>query len=104
MSTRIFFLSRLRDGASRDEYERWVREVDLPVIRAIPTVLGYEVVRLDGPWRDGDVPYDYVESIEVSDPDLYRRQLEAIPDREGFSAAWRRLVGETVAVFGTAVE
>ena len=104
MSTRIIFMSRLKDGASRDDYERWVRDVDLPVVRAIPTVLTYEVVRLDGPWRDGDVPYDYVESIEVSDPDLYRRQLEEIPDRQGFSAAWRGFVGESIAVHGTVVE
>jgi hypothetical protein len=104
MSTGIFFRSRLKAGADRDAYERWVHEVDLPVVREIPTVLSYEVVRIDGPWRDGDVPYDYVECIEVSDPDLYRRQLEEIPDRQGFSEAWQSFIGDVVAVRGAALD
>jgi hypothetical protein len=103
MSTRIFFLSRLAEGADAGEYERWVREIDLPVVRAIPTVIAYDVVRVDGPFRDGEVPYDYIEVIEVSDLDLYKRQLEEIPDRPAFLAAWRSLVGEVVSVRGTVV-
>jgi hypothetical protein len=104
MSTRVFFLSRLHEGADPAEYERWVRDVDLPVARAIPAVRSYDVVRLDGALRDGEVPYDYIEVLEVSDLETYKRELEEIPDRAGFSAAWRSFVGEAVSVHGTVIE
>jgi hypothetical protein len=104
MATRVFFLSRLHAGVDPAEYEQWVRDVDLPVVRAIPSLVSYDVVRIDGAWRDGEVPYDYIESIEVADPEVYKRELEEIPDREEFSATWRRFVGEVVAVHGTVVE
>jgi hypothetical protein len=103
MGTWVFFLSRLRDGVEQSDYEQWVREVDLPTARAIPAVLSYEVVRLDGALRDNEVPYDYVEVLEVSELGAYARQLEEIPDRAAFSAAWRGYVGETVAVHGTSI-
>jgi hypothetical protein len=104
MSTRVFFLCRLCAGASRDEYEQWVREVDLPTARAIPTMVSYDVVRLDGPFREGEVPYDYVEILEVSDLQVYKRQLEEIPERAAFLAAWQGYVGDVIAVHGTVIE
>jgi hypothetical protein len=104
MATRVFFLSRLHAGVDPAEYEQWVRDVDLPVVRAIPSLVSYDVVRLDGAMRGGEVPYDYIEMIEVDDLETYKRELEEIPDRAEFSATWRRLVGESIAVHGTAVE
>jgi hypothetical protein len=104
MATRVLFLARLHEGIDREEYERWVREVDLPTARAIPSVRSYDVVRLDGALRDNDVPYDYIELLEVSELDAYRRELEQIPERAAFSAAWRSFVGDSIAVYGTVIE
>jgi hypothetical protein len=102
---RVFFLCRLREGVDRAEYEQWVRDVDIPTALAVPAIVSYEVVRLDGPVRDGAVPYDYVEVIEIStDMDTYKQDLEGIPDRPRFIAEWRSFVGETDAVHGTVIE
>lgn len=104
MAKRVFFLARLREGVDPGEYEQWVREVDLPTARAIPSVNRYDVVRIDGALRDNEVPYDYIEILEVTELETYRRELEEIPDRAGFSAQWRSFVGEVIAVHGTAIE
>ena len=104
MTTRVFFFNRLREGVEGADYERWVRDVDYPKARSIPAIQSYEVVRLDGALRDDDVPYDYVEVVEVSDLDDYRRDLGQLPGREEFVAQLRGFVGEAVAVHGTLIE
>ena len=44
----VFFLNKLRDGASADDYERWIREVDYPTARALPQIKSYIVAKIDG--------------------------------------------------------
>ena len=53
------------------------------------------VATLDG----GAPPYDYVERVEITDIDDYRREL-ARPEMGDFSAQWSARVGESIAVFG----
>jgi REDY-like protein HapK len=104
MATRVFFLNKLATGVDRSDYERWVRERDYPTARAIPSIRSYDVVRLDGPLREGDVPYDYVEVVEVADLDDYRADLAALPGRDEFVDELRGFVGEAIAVYGTTIE
>lgn len=102
--TRVFFFNRLRDGVDGADYERWVTEVDYPKARAIPSILSYEVVRIDGPLRDAGVDYDYLEVAEVTDLQSYRADLTALPGREEFVAELRSFVGPADAVHGTLIE
>jgi hypothetical protein len=104
MTTRVFFFNRLAEGADPAEYERWVREVDYPKARSIPSIRSYEVVRVEGPLRDSAVPYDYVEVVEVSDVDSYRSDLASLPGRESFVAELRAFVPTADAVVGTLIE
>jgi hypothetical protein len=104
MTTLVFFLNRLAEGVRGDDYERWVRERDYPTARALPSICSYEVVRLDGPLREGPVPYDYIEVVEVTDLDAYRTDLARLPGREEFVAELRGFIGEAVAVHGTLIE
>jgi hypothetical protein len=104
MTTRVFFFNRLNTGVSGADYERWVREVDYPKARAIPSIVSYDVVRVDGPLRDSGVPYDYVEVVEVSDLESYRAELASLPDRETFVADLRSFIGPADAVHGTVIE
>ena len=104
MSTRVFFFNRLNEGVDGADYERWVREVDYPKARAIPAILSYDVVRVDGPLRDSGVPYDYIEVVEVTDLDSYREDLTRLPGREQFVAELRSFVGPADAVHGTMIE
>ncbi len=105
MTTRVFFFNKLRNGVDGADYEQWVRDVDYPTARSIPSIMSYEVVRLDGSLlEDGAVPYDYVEVIEVTDLDAYRADLPNIPDREGFVAQLQSYIGEVERVHGTLIE
>ena len=102
--TRVFFFNRLREGVDGSDYERWVREVDYPKARAIPSMVSYEVVRVDGPLRDSGVDYDYIEVVEVTDLDSYRSDLGDLPGREEFVTELRSFVGPADAVHGTLIE
>ena len=105
MSERIvFFLTRLSNAEERDEYEKWVRETDVPTARGLPGVENYRVVRLDGPVMDGVDPpsYDYIEIIEVSDLETYKGSLGSVdPD---FLAQFTGFIGEFESVHGSVVE
>jgi hypothetical protein len=102
--TRVFFFNRLRDGVEGADYERWVREVDYPKARSIPSVRSYEVVRVDGPLRDAGVDYDYIEVVEIDALDSYRADLTTLPGREEFVEELRSYVGPADAVHGTLIE
>lgn len=71
----VFFLARLKPGVDPAAYERWVREVDYPTARQLPSIVSYTNHRLVGPFRKADVHYDYLEVIQVTDVDAYRRDL-----------------------------
>jgi hypothetical protein len=104
MTTRVFFLNRLAEGVRGEDYEAWVRERDYPTARALPSIRSYDVVRLDGPLREGDVPYDYIEVVDVTDLDAYKKDLAELPGREEFVAELRGFIGEAIAVQGTLIE
>jgi hypothetical protein len=101
MGSRVFFLNRLHATVDRAEYERWVQEVDYPFARALPAINSYEVYRLQGPLRDGEVPYDYIEVVEVTDLDDYRADLSGLP--EEFVTGWRTFVADSIAVHSTVI-
>ena len=102
--TMVFFFNRLSEGVEGADYERWVREVDYPKARSIPSVRSYEVIRVDGPLRDSGVDYDYIEVVEIEDLDHYRSDLAALPGREEFVTELRSYVGPADAVHGTLIE
>ena len=104
MTTHVFFLNTLRPDAEAAEYERWLREVDLPTARSLPSIASYQVVRVDGPLRDADAPCDYVEIVEISDLERYRADLTALPGRERFVEQLRSFIGDANAFHGTIVD
>jgi hypothetical protein len=96
----VFFLNKLRDGVSGENYERWVREVDYPTARALKTIASYVVAKTPTTLDGAASPYDYIERVEVTDIDAYRAELANAPGMEDFFAQWSSRVGESVAVFG----
>lgn len=100
----VFFFNRLHAEVDPADYERWVRETDYPTARALSAIRSYDVVRLDGPLRDDEVPFDYVEVVEITDLDAYREALTELPNREAFVAEIRSFVAEATAVHGTLIE
>ena len=104
MTTMVFFFNRLHEHVDPADYERWVRDTDYPVARAVPAIRSYDVVRLDGPLRDDEVPFDYVEVVEITELEEYRAALADLPNREEFVAQIRGFIGDATAVHGTMIE
>lgn len=72
MKRRVFFLTRLRPEADVDEYERFLTEFDYPRTKELLPVSSYLAARIEGrAVSDGEVPYQYIEVIDVEDYDAY---------------------------------
>src|SRR5207302_8631314 len=44
----VFFLNKLHETVRAQDYERWVREVDYPTAKSIPSILDYKVAKIEG--------------------------------------------------------
>jgi hypothetical protein len=106
MAQRAFFLNKLRSEADPADYERFVREVDYPFARRLPTVRSYVVTRLDGAVSgEGGLPCDYLEVVEITDIDAYRGSLDPDdPAVKAFFEQWSNFVGESIMVYGEVIE
>ncbi len=68
MSTRIVALFNLRPGVTRQAYEDWARTTDIPAVRSLASIGGFEVFRGTAQLgSDAPSPYDYIEIIDVDD-------------------------------------
>ncbi|GAA5127964.1 hypothetical protein [Haloechinothrix salitolerans] len=104
MTTHVFFLNKLRQGCDRDEYERWLREVDYPTARSLNSIQSYRVVRLEGMLSESEFPCDYLEVVEISDLDSYVADIGDFPGRERFLEQLTSFVDDAVITHGTVIE
>jgi hypothetical protein len=104
MTSHVFFLNSLRPGAEAADYERWLRDVDYPTARSLPSIKSYNVVRVDGPLREASAPYDYVEIVEIQDLENYRQDIAGLPGRAQFVEQLRSFIGDAQAFHGTIIE
>lgn len=64
----IVVLFNLKPGASRDAYENWARNTDIPNVNALASVKDFSVLRTTGLLgKDEAAPYEYVELLDVGD-------------------------------------
>lgn len=107
MAERIFFLNRLREGVTREQGDRFLLERDIPMSRSVPSITSYSVSRLEGRVLDDeDLPYDYLDVIEVTSVEDYRADIARLEQTEAwheFVAAWSAHVDadRSLAVYGT---
>lgn len=78
----VFFLARLREGVTPEAYEEWVRSFDYPTAQSIPSILSYKTHRIGGPFRQAELSYDYIEVVEITNLDDYRRDLAELPQAQ----------------------
>ncbi|MCE0763295.1 hypothetical protein LWC35_10305 [Pseudonocardia kujensis] len=105
MAQYVFFLTDLQAGAIPAEYENWVREVNYPTARSLPSIASYQVIRIDGGLPETPaITGSYLEVIEVSDVDAYQQDVANLPGREQFMQQIGTFFANTVAGYGTAVE
>ena len=66
--TPIIVLFNLKAGVSPESYEAWAKSTDLPIVRGLKSIGGFDVYKSKGLLRGGDpAPYQYVEMIMVKD-------------------------------------
>lgn len=65
--TKIIVLFNLKAGVSAEAYEAWALAVDLPAVNGLKSVDEFAVFRTSGLLGGGEAPYQYVETIDVSD-------------------------------------
>ena len=71
-----YVLAKLRPGVSREDYERFEREVDYVVAGRLKTIVSYRTHRITGTdARLAGGPWDYIERIEITDRAAYEKEL-----------------------------
>lgn len=74
--TRILVLFNLKPGVTREMYERWARETDLPTVRGLSSVERFDAYRICGVLgSDTTSPYQYAEVIDVSDMNRFGAEV-----------------------------
>ena len=91
--TKIIVLFKLKEGASKDDYEKWARSTDLPMVRNLKSVDHFEVFRSRGLFgSDGAAPYDYIEIISVNNDSEFNQEVGS------------EMMGKVAEQFGTFAE
>lgn len=71
-----YVLARLKPGVSREDYERFEREVDYVVASKLSTIVSYRTHRItEVGERLAGGGWDYIERIEVTDRAAYEKEL-----------------------------
>lgn len=72
MTTTIIVLFNLKPDVAVADYEAWARDIDIPGVRAVPSVNDYQVRKVTGLFGSDDpAPYSYVERIEITGMDPF---------------------------------
>jgi hypothetical protein len=69
--TPIIVLFNLKTGVSAETYEAWARSTDLPIVRGLKSIGGFDVYKAKGLLGGGAAPYQYVEIIMVADMEQF---------------------------------
>lgn len=68
----LVVLFNLKDGVNPADYEAFAKSVDMPNVRALKSIGGFDVFKLNELFRSGaKAPYQYVELIHVADMDQF---------------------------------
>ena len=73
---RLVALFNLKSGVSAERYERWARTTDMPTVKGLASIADFQVLRATGRLgSEAPSPYQYVEIIDVADPDQFGRDV-----------------------------
>lgn len=70
--TRVFVLFNLKEGVTQGHYEAWAKATDIPNVRALKSIGGFEVFKASGILgTDDPSPYSYIEVIDIADMEQF---------------------------------
>ena len=73
---RIVVLFNLKPGVTRERYEGWAKATDIPTVKGLASIADFQVMRATGLLGSSAAPpYQYVELIDVADPDQFGRDV-----------------------------
>ena len=73
-----YVLAKMKPGVTREEYEKFEREVDYVVAGRLRTIVSYRTYRITATdARLAGGPWDYIERIEITDRAAYEQELAA---------------------------
>lgn len=84
---RIFVVFNLKPGVEPSVYEDWAKGSDIPMVRGLGSISGFDVYRTTGLLgSDATPPYAYVEVIDVGDDaafggDISTPEMQAIAEQ-----------------------
>jgi hypothetical protein len=85
----VFWMSKLKSGVAAADYEAWVQDFDYEKARELTSIRSYRTYRIDEPFfGPGSAPFDYLEVIEVTNLDEYRRELNEHPAAQAIAQEW----------------
>jgi hypothetical protein len=74
----ILVLFNLKSDVDVAAYEKWARERDLPTVRGLSSVSGFDVMRTQGLLMgEGKPPYQYAEVIDVKDMAAFGKDVSS---------------------------
>ncbi|GIL40436.1 hypothetical protein [Roseiterribacter gracilis] len=83
----VVVLFNLKQGVEKSAYEAWAQATDLPIVRGLPSIGGFDVYRsLSLFGSEKAPPYQYVELIQVDDMTKFGEDVA--------SATMQRVAGE----------
>lgn len=104
---RLFFLTRLKEGADPAGFEEFVHSELLPRVRELDSVLDYRSFRIDGYTFEDEAretfPCEFIDVVEVTSVEEYARDAKNLLEREWsdqFMLGWERFVLEDFPLYG----
>ena len=68
--TTVIVLFNLLPDADKEAYENWARESDIPAVRRLGSVSGFDVLRMQNMLSgETETPYQYAELIQIESMD-----------------------------------
>jgi hypothetical protein len=72
----LIVLFNLKDKASKEAYEQWAKETDVPTVKGLSSVQDFKVYALHQLMGTGaPPPYAYVEVIDIQDMDQLGKDI-----------------------------
>lgn len=76
----VYWFVRLKPGVKPEEYIKLVQDVDYPAVKSIPSIVNYRSNHVVGSIsEDETLNFDFIDIVEITNLDSYRRDLEEHP-------------------------
>ena len=105
MTQKVLWFSRLQPRVEPGAYEQFVREVDYPASKRIPSLIGYHSLSVQGAAMGGEkLPYQFIDIADITGIEDYRADLESHPAVQEVHGQFEKYVQSIANLWGVMVE